>query len=227
MGEKAFIKTIQKAKPERMEYYPNISDNKKKRKFIEQIKRLIRSSMEYRDYIQFLRENIDMDSCAFFQFVTSNSSLNPDNKKIKIEIHHEPFTLDDLVATVLEKYIEEGLPIDSLDIAEEVMELHYKNQVGLIPLSKTIHEIVHNSGKIPIPLYMCYGAYVQFVRDYEPYLSKLGLMDKLERKIKATKEITAESFDAIRREFEYLEVEGRSDDLEKLPEEEETFVLAS
>ena len=204
MGEKAFIKTIQKAKPERMEYYPNISDNKKKRKFIEQTKRSIRSSMEYRDYIQFLRENIDMDSCAFFQFVTSNSSLNPDNKKIKIEIHHEPFTLDDLVATVLEK-----------------------NQVGLIPLSKTIHEIVHNSGKIPIPLYMCYGAYVQFVREYEPYLSKLGLMDKLERKIKATKEITAESFDAIRREFEYLEVEGRSDDLEKLPEEEETFVLAS
>ena len=66
MGEKAFIKTIQKAKPERMEYYPNISDNKKKRKFIEQTKRLIRSSMEYRDYIQFLRENIDMDSCAFF-----------------------------------------------------------------------------------------------------------------------------------------------------------------
>lgn len=221
MGKSKFIKKLKKAKPERMDYYVNLDDNKRKRKFIERVKRLIRSSMEYRDYIQFLRENVDMDSCAFFNFVTSNRETNPDNRKVKIEIHHEPFTLDDIVATVVEKYLQEGLPIDSMDIAEEVMELHYNNMVGLIPLSKTIHEIVHNSGKVPIPIYMCYGAYANFVKEYEEYLEKLGLMDKLERKIKATKEITSESFDAITKQFEYLEVEGREDDLQKLPYEDE------
>lgn len=224
MGKSNFIKKLKKAKPERLEYYVNLDDNKRKRKFIERVKRLIRGSMEYRDYIQFLRENVDMDSCAFFNFVTSNAEKNPDNRKVKIEIHHEPFTLDDIVATVVEKYIQEGIPIDSMDIAEEVMELHYNNKVGLIPLSKTIHQIVHNTGKVPIPIYMCYGAYADFVKEYEEYLENLGLMDKLERKIKATKEITKESFDAITKQFEYLEVDGREDDIQKIPYEEEQAI---
>ena len=84
MGKSNFIKKLKKAKPERLEYYVNLDDNKRKRKFIERVKRLIRGSMEYRDYIQFLRENVDMDSCAFFNFVTSNAEKNPDNRKVKI-----------------------------------------------------------------------------------------------------------------------------------------------
>lgn len=220
MGKNNFIKKLKKAKPERLEYYVNIEDNKRKRKFIERVKRVIRNSMEYRDYIQFLRENVDMDSCAFFNFVTSNIQVNADNKKVKIEIHHEPFTLDDIVATVVEKYLQEGLPIDSMDIAEEVMELHYNNMVGLIPLSKTIHQTVHNTGKVPIPVYMCYGEFSTFVREYEEYLEKLGLLDKLEKKINETKKITKESFDAIMKQFEYLEVEGRENELQKIETED-------
>ena len=49
----------------------------------------------------------------------------------------------------------------------------------------------------------------------------MNWMDKLERKIATTKAITPESFDALRKEFLYLEVEGRENDLTKLDMEEE------
>lgn len=220
MGKK-FIKTLKKQKPERLEYVVNISDTKKKRRFINQVKRAVRSSIEYRDYIQFLKEHMDMDSCAFFNMVTSNTQNNNENKKVKIEIHHEPLTLDDIVSVVLEKQIQGGEEINALYVAEEVMELHYRNMVGLIPLSKTIHELVHNTDKVPIPLYMCYGAYADFFKEYAPYIDKLGLMDKLERKMQLTKSITPESFNAICKEFTYLEVDGRQDDVQKMDTEED------
>lgn len=222
MGKSKFIKTLKKAKPVRMEYVVNISDGKKKRRFIDQIKRAVRSSIEYRDYIQFLKEHMDMDSCAFFNMVTSNTRNNNENRKVKIEVHHEPLTLDDIVSVVLEKQIQEGQEINALYIAEEVMELHYRNMVGLIPLSKTIHELVHNTDKVPIPLYMCYGAYAEFFKEYEPYISE-GIKAKLEHKLELTKSITPESFNAICKEFTYLEVDGRQDDIQKMETSEDAL----
>ena len=38
-------------------------------------------------------------------------------------------------------------------------------------------------------------------------------MDKLEEKVNLTKTITPESFDAIQKEFTYLEVEGQESDI--------------
>ena len=38
-------------------------------------------------------------------------------------------------------------------------------------------------------------------------------MDKLEEKVNLTKTITPESFDAIKKEFTYLEVEGQEADI--------------
>lgn len=227
MGKSKFIKKVQMARADAVDYAPNVSDQKHKRNFINKVKKLVRGSMEYKDYILFLRENMDMDSCAFFNQVTSNVSNNADNKKIKIEVHHEPFTIDDIVATVLEKAIDEGTTIDPQDIAEEVMRLHYNNQVGLIPLSITIHEVVHSgTKKIIIPLYMCYGEYTKFIEAYEPYLDKLGLLNKIKRKIEETKSIKPGDFAALTKQFEYLEVEGREDDLHKVEEQTVEVELA-
>ena len=224
MGKSKFIRNVRMAKPECYEYVVQYETTKQRRRLINEIKKAIRSSMEYRDYVQYLKEYVDMDSCAFFQKVTSNPQDNNENRKVKIEIHHEPFTLEDYVSVVLDKYIAEGLPIDALDIAEEVMELHYNNEVGLIPLSKTIHQIVHKSGKIPIPIYMCSGAYTKFIREYEPYIDD-DLMDKLKRKVEQTKELTPESFDALMKEYVYLDVDGRSD-ISKIPDEEDEIEAA-
>ena len=108
-GNSEFIKRIKTVIPEDMQYTPIINNDKDKSKFIKRCEKIIRSSQEYKDYINFLKEHVDMNKCAFFQ----NISME-DTKRVKIEIHHEPFTLYDYVAVVVDRYLAEGLPLNDL-----------------------------------------------------------------------------------------------------------------
>ena len=206
------IRNLKLSAPQTMDYYVAISNDKERHKFIKRVEKIVRSSKEYRDYIQFLKEHVGLDKCVFFQNVTNGG----ENKKsrISIEIHHEPFTLYEIVDTVLTKYQDEGLPINDLLIADEVLELHYNNQVGLVPLSKTMHEMIHKSTKVIVPLNMCYGQYSEFLEEYEPYISE-EMYEKLERKMNETAALTPESFEAIKTEFTYLDVDT-VEDVEKM-----------
>lgn len=204
-----FVKNLKLTAPASMEYYVPLTNEKEKRKYIQRVEKVVRSSLEYRDYISFLKEHVGLDSCIFFQNVGGDKK-----SRVSVEMHHEPFTLFDIVATVLTKYQEEGLPINDLNIADEVMELHYANKVGLVPLSKTVHEIIHRSSKLMIPLNMVYGQYSQFLDEYEPYVDD-SLYEKLEKKMDMTNNLTPESFEAIKKEFTYLEVSG-FDEVEKM-----------
>lgn len=207
-----FVKNVKLTKPNSMEYYVSISNDKDRKKYVDRIEKIVRTSLEYRDYIQFLKEHVGLDSCIFFQNVTNG----PTNKKgrISIEIHHEPLTLYDIVNAVVTKYQDEGMPLNDLLIADEVMELHYANKVGLVPLSKTAHQVIHNSTKLMVPLNMVYGEYSKFLEEYEPYIDE-SVFQKLEKKMDMTKSLTVESFEAIKKEFTYLEVDG-FDDVEKM-----------
>lgn len=189
------------------DYSMNLSNDKNIKRGIKEIEKIVRSSQEYKDYIKYLKENVEMTKCAFFNNVNSNVS------KVKIEIHHEPLTLYDIVETVLNKHIDEDNGcVNAYEVAEEVMKLHYQDEVGLIPLSITLHKLVHNSDKIKIPLHLIYGNYIKFISDYEDYVDE-KVVKKLEDKIKDTKLLTMESFDAIKVNFSYLDVDGF-----KLPE---------
>ena len=134
--------------------------DKDKIKFIKMVETICRSSIEYKQYIQYLKDEVDMTQCSFFQNINKKNGA-----KVSIEIHHEPFTLFDIVQIVTEKHIKEDIQINPLNVAEEVMKLHYRNLVGLIPLSVTVHELVHD-GKIFIPLQYLYGDYTKFIHEY-------------------------------------------------------------
>lgn len=184
------------------EYHVFLTSDKDRTKFVFRVEKIVRSSMEYKDYIGFLKDYIDMTKCAFF-----NNVSGEDSRRIKIEVHHEPLTLFDIVATVLNKWETEGIPLNDLLIADEVMGLHYLNQVGLIPLSQTVHNAVHESGTLIVPLYLIYGNYKEFIRDYQDYIPE-EIYEKLEKKIALTKSIKDDSFDMLKGEFEYLDVDG-------------------
>lgn len=210
--EPQLIKTIKIAAPEIMTYDTYITTEKDRLKYVERVKRVIRSSQEYKDYISFLKEHIGLDRCVFFQNIT-----NGDGKKrnrVTIHMHHEPLTLHDIVNTVINKFQQEDIPLNDLMIADEVMQLHYENKVGLVPLSITAHQIVHNSSKLFVPINLCYGNYSAFLSEYEPYIDK-EIFDKIEKKMIQTENLTPESFDAITKEFSYLQVEGY-DEVEKM-----------
>lgn len=197
------IKIEKYATPEEMEYNVTLTTDRDQVKFIKRIETVVRTSMEYRDYINFLKDYVNMKHCAFF-----NNIENSQGSKVRIEIHHEPLTLFDIVQTVLNKHLDEGIPINDLFIADEVMELHYKNQVGLIPLSKSVHQIVHNGTDIIIPLNMVYGEYAKFIEEYNDYLDE-SVVSKLERKINETKTINTEKIAGkLTPQYVYVEVDG-------------------
>ena len=199
----------------KFEYRVHLDSFKKRDKYVKKIERLIRSSMEYRDLIFFLKENLDFNKCAFFTHIENANGI-----KSRIEIHHEPFTLYDIVDTVVTKFEEEGMPLNDMYIADEAMELHYRNMVGLIPLSKTIHEMIHSSlktgsEKIFIPMNLVYGNFREFIKEYGEYIDD-SVYERYKYKIDKTKELTPESFKAILTEFEYLDVaeQGKLERLE-------------
>ena len=100
-----------------------------------------------------------------------NNISKDKGKRIKIEIHHIPFTLYDIASIVLKKYEAENLPIDPLMIAQEIMMLHYQGFVGLVPLSTTVHQLYHR-GDIFIPLQYVDKGFVLFYQAYKPYMSE-------------------------------------------------------
>lgn len=176
-----------------------ILNEKDKIKLIKTIEVAVRTSQEYKDYIKFLKDNMDMTKCTYF----SNLS-NKDGKKISIEIHHEPFTLYDITMIVLDKYLTEEIPVNILDIAEEVMNIHYRDLVGLLPLSITVHELVHE-GQVLIPLQVVYGNYIKFLEEYDDYIGQ-DLRNILEAKLIMSKEVVDNSI--LAKKYVYVEVDG-------------------
>ena len=188
-------RTIHNIEP--LSYTVNIFTDKDKTKFVTECEKLIRQSLEYKDYIAFLKQNMDMTSCSFFNNITN------ENRRCSIHIHHEPFTLFDITLAVTNRFIREKIPLDYFDVSEEVMKVHYQNMVGLIPLSTTVHEIVHD-GQLFIPLQAVKGNFVKFFSKYEEDISpdtKAILMAK----IKMSKETVVQDSTVLNTRYIYLE----------------------
>ena len=188
-------RTIHNIEP--LSYTVNIFTDKDKTKFVTECEKLIRQSLEYKDYIAFLKQNMDMTSCSFFNNITN------ENRRFSIHIHHEPFTLFDITLAVTNRFIREKIPLDYFDVSEEVMKVHYQNMVGLIPLSTTVHEIVHD-GQLFIPLQAVKGNFVKFFSKYEEDISpdtKAILMAK----IKMSKETIVQDSTVLNTRYIYLE----------------------
>ena len=168
-------------------FFYNLDYTKDKDKFIKTVERIVRSSLEYRQLIDYLKTAIGMNFCSFFNKVSKE--MYPGGNKIGIEIHHEPFTLYDIVAIILTNRLTKDKKerVDLLDIAEEVMSIHYEGIVGLVPLSNTVHELVH-SGKIFIPLQMIDKGFNTFFLRYKKAIYQLeGLKEILELKLETSK----------------------------------------
>ena len=153
----------------------DLEDDKEKEKYFKNIEKEIRGSYEYRAMIKYLKENMNMDQCSFIQ-VSSRDSY-----AIKIEIHHYPFSLYDIVRIVYKKRCYHNEPMNVELVAKECTMLHYQLLVGLIPLSTTAHQLFH-AGKLFIPVNHVLGRYRLFVDFYKKYCTdEPELFDALDR----------------------------------------------
>lgn len=151
-----------------------LDDEKDYNKYIKDIEKEVRQSFEYRQFINYLRENMNMNRCAFIKGVS-----NEETYSIKIEIHHYPFTLRDICEIVYNKRVYYRESVDLEMVTKEVIELHYKLMVGLIPLSETVHQLAHN-GRLFIPVDKVFGRYNLFVEYYHNFIDD-NMMETLEK----------------------------------------------
>lgn len=184
----------------------DLMDEKDRAKYIKDLERIVRNSFEYRNFISYLRENMDMDKCAIMENVT-----NKDTFKVRIEIHHTPFTLYDICVAVLNRRLALNLPTEIELVAQEVTALHYYLFVGLIPLSKTVHQLVHNS-YIFIPLDNVLGNYQSFLDMYRDYISP-DLLDTFEENLQYSEKLVKNDLDILKEVPTYID----SSDMYRLP----------
>jgi len=143
-------------------------------KMISYIEKEVRGSYEYKSYINYLKTELDLNQCELMP------GLDPKTDPVSIEFHHYPITLYEIVAIVSNKLlseIDEGESVSSFEISEQVMKEHYENNVGLVPLTSTLHEAAH-SRSIIVPINTINGNYTKFINKYNDYINS-EIMDKI------------------------------------------------
>jgi len=162
------IVKIDVGNPDSFNYsFYEFDDEKKLKKYIKSIESIVRSSIEYKGYIKYLKEEQDLTSCKFLSNVDSK-----DMKGVSVEFHHYPFNLYEIVDTVLKKQTDfYAHSTNTFEVANEVMRIHYENIIGLVPLTKTVHKLAHN-GEVFINLSLVYGNVKKFMEIYNDYISQ-------------------------------------------------------
>lgn len=198
-------------------YQLDLTDDRERNSFIKKAEKIIRNSYEYKEFVEFLKSYIDMRECAYFANVN-----NYDSRNIKIEIHHAPFTLYDIVDTVLRKRASEGQSISLLKVCDEVMGLHYMGYVGLIPLSATVHSLVH-SGSIAIPLRNVFGNFHVFFTQYQNYMNS-ELKDTFQEVLKNDANVSLTPPDILKIKYLEIEMAGVKEPIKMDIEQKETEI---
>lgn len=179
----------------------DLLDEKDYKHYIADLERTVRNSFEYRWLIGFLKNTEGMDVCSVLYNVSSR-----DNTKVRIEIHHSPLTLYDICATVVKKRQHNNESLEINAVAEEVMWLHYAGWVGLIPLSETVHNMVHNQ-YIFIPTNVVRGNYQAFINSYYNYISP-DILDCIDAAEQATKDYNGKQMELFNAHKIYVNANG-------------------
>lgn len=139
-------------------------------KFAKAVENTVRTSDDYKRFVAWVKNTVGINFCQ----VSSNIVERDDDEKGKnclIQMHHGPiFTLYDYVTIIMNKFIDEGKPISTFIIANEVIEEHFKLHVQVVMLAETNHEAVHNRD-IFLNIRQGIGNISEFIREYAPYLT--------------------------------------------------------
>lgn len=132
-------------------------------KTIKKLEQSIRGSYEYKGLFQFLKQNLNVNHCSFYEGYSMANGLT-------IELHHAPFTLFDITEAVVAKFIHDQNYWETFRVVEKVNMLHYEFKIGITPLNPTAHKLVH-SGVLPVHPKIILGDWKEFYREYQSFLN--------------------------------------------------------
>ena len=129
---------------------------------IEDIMRVIRTSREYRGIVFWYRakHNLSIDAIESLDAYNFN--------KLTIDIHHWPIPLYDICYLVGMKMLKDNPKKEflSFDIASKVIDEHFNDRIGVVPLLRSDHEKYHEN-LLELKKEMIHGKYLEFIQDYK------------------------------------------------------------
>lgn len=153
-------------------YFVDVFDETNLKKFIKSVERTVRSSKEYKRYIENLRTNVH---ALNYDTVMSNIS----NTDTALEFHHYPLSLYEISEILILDHLANKDNITSFSIAKEIMEYHFKNKIGLVSLTKTNHELAHD-GALFLHKNQIFGKYEEFINEHPNGIS-MEIRNKIDR----------------------------------------------
>lgn len=128
--------------------------------FIKSCMKLVRTSNEYTLWKKYIVDVLQIQNCA----ITLESK-----EECGIHIHHHMPSLFLVTKAIINKKLKEETQFSSFDIALDVIELHFTNRIGFVPLIESMHDKFHN-GFLKIPMEHVNGDYKYFIDNYFQYL---------------------------------------------------------
>jgi len=146
----------------RIKTFENESNYKR---FVHNTEMLIRRCYEYTLWRNYIIDVLQINECMI-----THESVD----QVTIDVHHHIPSLYVLVSALVNRHLEEEIEFCTFDIAQEALELHFKNNIGYLTLLKSMHEKFHN-GHLHIPISFVKGNYQYFLERFSKYIDDKDL----------------------------------------------------
>lgn len=171
-----------------------LSDDKEiDKKLIGYLEKCVRNSYEYRQYIEYLKSDLDITR------VTLMPQIDTKDIKVSLEFHHCPLTLFDICDIISREMLKKAGPngkVSLIDIMSEIVREHYAGLVGLVPLTTTLHEMVHTKS-IVVPWCCIYGDVDRFLSAHKDSMDAGYIQKICDAKAITMKMATETDFDKL------------------------------
>lgn len=122
-----------------------------------------RKTRTYRHYKAYLM-GLGLDRCQFHSNI--KSSENKEEKMAEIEMHHHGLTIFDIAMMITEHMINTVGQITTMDLIYFLKKEHTENHIMLVMLTRTAHQLYHNTDEFFIHPDMCFGDWASFLETY-------------------------------------------------------------
>ena len=133
------------------------------RMFLKNIENRVRNSITYKNYKGYLMGN-GLDHCQIHGYINSEMA--------SLEMHHAILTLFDIALMISEHYLNQTGYVSSFDIVQTIKDEHRQNNIALVMLTKTPHQLYHNDSSFFIHPDMCIGNWPLLIEKYKDGLTQ-------------------------------------------------------
>lgn len=116
-----------------------------------------RHSVTYKNYKHYLYD-IGLNKCQLLG--------NIDSDMATIEMNHNFLNIFDITLMITEHIINTEGSVTTFDVVQELKEEHKNNEIPIVMLSKTAHQLYHNGEGVILPSRMCFGYWYNLLKKY-------------------------------------------------------------